>query len=94
MDNLAGYTGMNQFGSGHFMEPPDTINCGQYDNTRHNVRTCSKKRKTSKKGNPTTSQAGGGRGGFGGCRGGSGGGTRVRRTDNGSAFGYLHNPNG
>ncbi|KAE8768086.1 hypothetical protein D1007_60479 [Hordeum vulgare] len=126
MDDLAGYTGMNQFGSGHFMEAPDTNNCGVCDEGRHNTRTC-KKRKTSNGGIPSSSSRdrtsrgrgsdGGGRRGstssrgrVGGRRGstsfrGRGGGRRgstssrggVRRrrhVDNGSAFGYLLNPDG
>jgi len=31
MDDLAGYTGMKQFGSGHFMEAPDINSCGKCD---------------------------------------------------------------
>ena len=48
MDDLAGYTGMKQFGSGHFMEAPDIINCGVCGEGGHNERTC-KKNKTKKK---------------------------------------------
>ena len=44
MDDLAGYTGMKQFGSGHFMEPPENNNCGECNDTGHNVRTCKKRR--------------------------------------------------
>ncbi|KAE8777126.1 hypothetical protein D1007_50091 [Hordeum vulgare] len=55
MDDLAGYTGMNQFGSGHFMEAPHTTNCGVCDEGHHNTRTC-KKRKTSNGGIPSTSR--------------------------------------
>ena len=33
MDDLAGYTGMKQFGSGHFMEPPKNNNCGECNDT-------------------------------------------------------------
>ncbi|KAE8813497.1 hypothetical protein D1007_09320 [Hordeum vulgare] len=47
MDDLAGYTGMNQFGSGHLMEASNNINCGVCDEGQHNTRTC-KKRRTSK----------------------------------------------
>ncbi|KAE8782953.1 hypothetical protein D1007_43645 [Hordeum vulgare] len=57
MDDLAGYTGMNQFGSGHFMEAPDTIDCGVCDEGRHNTQTC-KKRKMSNGGIPSSSSRG------------------------------------
>ncbi|KAE8809748.1 hypothetical protein D1007_13642 [Hordeum vulgare] len=53
MDDLSRYTGMNQFGSGHFMEDPDTNNYGVCDEGRHNTRTC-KKRKTSNGGIPSS----------------------------------------
>ena len=44
MDDLTGYTGMKQFGSGHFMEPPENNNCGECNDIGHNVRTCKKRR--------------------------------------------------
>ncbi|KAE8786092.1 hypothetical protein D1007_40108 [Hordeum vulgare] len=47
MDDLVGYTSMIQFGSGHFMEASNNINCRVCDEGRHNKRTC-KKRRTSK----------------------------------------------
>ena len=37
MDDLAGYTRMKQFGSGHFMEPPENNNCGECNDTGHNA---------------------------------------------------------
>ncbi|KAE8815726.1 hypothetical protein D1007_06782 [Hordeum vulgare] len=53
MDDLAGYSGMNQFSSGHFMEAPDTTNCGVCDEGRHNTQPC-KKWKTSNVGIPSS----------------------------------------
>ncbi|KAE8807249.1 hypothetical protein D1007_16476 [Hordeum vulgare] len=47
IDDLAGYTSMNQFGSGHFMEAPDTINSEGCVEGQHYVQTC-KKMKTPK----------------------------------------------
>ena len=81
MDDLAGYTGMKQFGSGHFMEAPDTINCGVCGEGGHNERTCknkkTKKRKTSRGGGTDGERGGRGDGGGGrgstSVRGGSGG---------------------
>ncbi|KAE8805699.1 hypothetical protein D1007_18197 [Hordeum vulgare] len=76
MDDLDGYTSMNQFGSGHLMEAPNNINCGVCDEGRHNTRTC-KERRTSKGG------GGGGGGGTGSTSatcGGDGGGGRTRST--------------
>ncbi|KAE8805922.1 hypothetical protein D1007_17925 [Hordeum vulgare] len=70
MDDLARYTSMNQFGSGHLMEAPNNINCGVCDEGQHNTRTC-KKRRTSKgggagaSGTGSTSVTGGGDGGGG-----------------------------
>jgi hypothetical protein len=69
MDDLAGYTGMKQFGSGHFMEPPNTNNFGNCDDPGHNNRTYNKRTRTTDA-NTSTSQVGGRRGGYSGERGG------------------------
>ena len=85
MDDLAGYTGMKQFDSGHFMEPPDINNCGQCDDPGHNVRTCTKKSRTDA--NTSSIQMGVRRGGSGGTRGGRTGGRGGRTSLRGSARG-------
>ena len=101
MDDLAGYTGMKQFGSGHFMEPPENNNCGECNDTGHNVRTCKKPRTntgTSQTRGRRTSLGGGrGRGGrtsLGGGRGRGSGGSRTRRVDRGRPIDVLLNPDG
>ena len=80
MDDLAGYTRMKQFGSSHFMEPPDINNCGKYDDAGHNVRRCTKRPRTN--GNASTTQTGGHQGGSVAARGsrsgGHGGRTSLR----------------
>ena len=95
MDDLGGYTAMKQFGSGHFMEPKETSNCGGCDETRHNIRTCPKKRKTLHK---VDNSQGGDRGGSGVGRGSGFGGGRVgrtiRRIDRGRPVDVLLNPDG
>ena len=79
MDDLAGYTGMKQFGSGHFMEAPDINSCGKCDEPGHNVRKCTKKPRTDAN-TPDPSQSGARRGGTDGTRGGRGGGGRGSRS--------------
>ena len=106
MDDLARYTGMKQFGSGHFMEAPDTNNCGECNETVDNIRRCMKRPRT----NTSTSQTCAGRGGSAGTRGGRTslrgghggrtslggghgyGGSRTRRVDRGRPIDVLLNP--
>ena len=87
MDDLAGYTGMKQFGSSHFMEAPDINSCGQCDESGHNVRKCTKKPRTDANNPNPTSQTGARRGGTSGTRGGRSGARGGRMNLGGSGRG-------